>query len=285
MTFPEPIGNSHSWVRRLYRTALPVSLVVWLLPLLGVAWTSIRSPEDLSRGNFWGWPENVRFFGNYAEALTASPFGQFLLNSFLITVPAVAATLVISTMAGFTLAKHRFSGSNMLLGLFLAGNFVPHQILMVPVRDMMIGTFPLYDTRLALIVFHTAFQTGFCTFFMANFIRTVPDDLIDAARSEGAGELAILGRIVVPLVRPALAALAVLEFTFIWNDYFWSLVLAQSDAVRPVTAGLQTLKGMYQASWNLLSAAAIMAALPPVAIFFLMQRHFVAGLTGEPRAR
>ena len=285
MGFPEPIDNARPWTRHLYRGALPLALIVWLLPLFGIAWTSIRSAEDVNRGNIWGWPADIRVVENYQEAFTESPFGHFLLNSFIITVPAVAATLAISTMAGFALAKQRFPGSNILLALFLAGNFVPHQILMVPVRDMMIGTVPLYDTRFALIVFHTAFQTGFCTFFMATFVRTVPDHLIDAARTDGAGELTILRKIVVPLVRPALAALAVLEFTFIWNDYFWSLVLVQSDAVRPVTAGLQALKGMYQTSWHVLSAAAILAALPPVVLFFLMQRHFVAGLTRSATLR
>jgi multiple sugar transport system permease protein len=149
---------------------------------------------------------------------------------------------------------------------------------MIPVRDLMIGLH-LYDTRLALVLFHTSFQTGFCTLFMRNFIRELPDPVLDAARMEGAGELAIFWRVVLPLTRPALAAMSVLVFTFVWNDYFWSLVLVQSDTVRPLTAGLQTLRSMYQTSWHLVCAASILAAIPPVAVFFVMQRHLVAGLT------
>jgi multiple sugar transport system permease protein len=149
---------------------------------------------------------------------------------------------------------------------------------MIPVRDLMTAL-DLYDTRAALILFHTAFQTGFATLFMRNFIRELPDPVLDAARIEGAGELSIFWRIVVPLVRPAMAAIAVLVFTFVWNDYFWTLVLVQSDSIRPLTAGLQTLRGMYQTSWHLVCAAAILAALPPVAMFFVMQRQLVAGLT------
>ena len=114
---------------------------------------------------------------------------------------------------------------------------------------------------------------------MRNFIKQLPDALIESGRLEGLTELQIFWHIVLPLVRPAIAALAVLEFTFIWNDYFWSLVLVQSDDVRPVTAGLQSLKGMWLASWQLISAGSIVAALPPVAMFFLMQRHFISGLT------
>jgi multiple sugar transport system permease protein len=107
----------------------------------------------------------------------------------------------------------------------------------------------------------------------------VPQALIDAARLDGVGELRIFWAVVVPLVRPAMAAAAVLIFTFVWNDYFWSLVLVQSDDVRPVTAGLQSLRGMWIASWHLISAGAVIAAIPPVLVFFFMQRHFIAGLT------
>jgi len=160
----------------------------------------------------------------------------------------------------------------------VAGNLVPFQVLMIPVRDLMIAL-RLYDTRWALILFHTAFQTGFCTLLMRNFIRELPDPLLDAARADGAGELRLFWLVVLPLVRPAMAAVSVLVFTFVWNDYFWSLVLVQSDTVRPVTAGLQSLRGMWQTSWNLVAAASLLAAVPPVVMFFVMQRYLIAGLT------
>ena len=168
------------------------------------------------------------------------------------------------------------------LAVFVAGNLVPFQALMIPVRDLVIAL-ELYDTRWGLILFHVAFQTGFCTLFMRNFIRELPDALLEAARMEGAGELRVFWHVVLPLVRPALAAVAVLVFTFVWNDYFWALVLVQSDEVRPLTAGLQSLRGMWQTSWPLVSAASLLAALPPVALFFLMQRHLIAGLTFSAR--
>jgi multiple sugar transport system permease protein len=163
--------------------------------------------------------------------------------------------------------------------MFIAGNLVPFQVLMIPVRELMLDTFGLYDTRWALIVFHTAFQTGFCTLFMRNFFRQLPDELFDAARLDGWSELRIFWSIGLPLVRPALAAMAAIVFTFVWNDYFWALTLVHSNDARPVTAGLQSLKGMWVASWNLIAAGSLVAALPPVALFFAMQRHFIAGLT------
>lgn len=279
--FPAPLRSPI--LRAGYRAAVLASLAVWMLPLAAVALTSMRSIEDLNRGNFWGWPSEIHLIENYVAVLSGSRMGQFILNSFLITIPAVIGTIALSSMAGFALAKHRFAGNRTLLMIFVAGNLVPFQMLMIPVRDLVIAL-GLYDSRWALILFHTAFQTGFCTLFMRNFIRELPDAVLDSARIEGAGELTVFWRVVVPLVRPAMAALSVLIFTFVWNDYFWSLVLVQSDNIRPLTAGLQSLRGMWQTSWQLVSAGAILAAVPPVIVFFLMQRQLVAGLTyGTPR--
>lgn len=276
--YPSPIQNAPATAQIAYRTALPLILGVWLLPLAAVMLTSVRPIEDLNRGNFWGWPSEISLVENYAAVFTTSPMARFVLNSFVVTFPAVAGAIALACMAGFALAKYRFRGNLLLFAAFIGGNFVPFQVLMIPVRDLTISLH-LYDTYWALIAFHVAFQTGFCTLVMRNFIKQLPDALIDAARLDGMSEFRILWHIVLPLVRPALAALAVLVFTFVWNDYFWALVLVQSDAVRPVTAGLQALRGMWLASWQLMSAGAIIAALPPVAIFFIMQQHFVAGLT------
>ena len=130
-----------------------------------------------------------------------------------------------------------------------------------------------------MALFHIAFQTGFCTLFMRNFIKALPRELIEAARVEGVTEWQIFWHIVLPLVRPAIAALSVLVFTFIWNDYFWAMVLTTGADTQPVTAGLNSLNGQWIAAWHLVSAGSILAALPPVLMFFLMQRHFIAGLT------
>jgi multiple sugar transport system permease protein len=276
--FPAPLRSWPPAARVAYVAALALSLAVWLLPLAGVALTSVRPEVDLARGNVWGWPSEI-LFGNYAAVLAEPRMGRFIVNSFLVTVPAVLAAVGLSSMAGFVLAKHDFRGNRLLLMIFVAGNLVPFQALMIPVRDLMLSL-GVYDTRLALILFHSAFQIGFCTLFMRNFIRELPDAILDAARLEGAGELALYWHIVLPLVRPALAAVSVLVFTFVWNDYFWSLVLVQSDSVRPLTAGLQSLRGTWQTSWQLVCAGSIVAALPPVAVFFVTQRYLIAGLTG-----
>jgi multiple sugar transport system permease protein len=181
-------------------------------------------------------------------------------------------------MTGFALGIYRFRGNLLIFFMFIAGNFVPFQILMVPVRDLTIDL-NLYDTKTGLILFHIAFQTGFCTLFMRNFIRALPYPLIEAARVEGVAEWRIFWFVVLPLMKPALAALAVLVFTFIWNDYFWAVVLTQGPGAQPVTAGITEFNSQFRAAYHLMSAGSIVAALPPVAVFFLMQRHFIAGLT------
>ena len=276
--FPTPIDKTSAPVRTLYKAALPVALLVWLAPIIAVALTSIRGQADLTAGNYWGLPTDWHIAENYSAVFTNTPIVQYILNSFLVTIPTVIGAVALSCLAGFALGVYRFKLNLAVFFLFVGGNFVPFQILMVPVRDLSLRL-GLYDTITGLILFHVAFQAGFCTFFMRNFIRDLPHELIDAARVEGASEWQIFWKVVLPLVRPAIAALAVLIFTFIWNDYFWATVLIQGDHAMPVTGGLKTLNGQWVAQWQLVSAGSIVAALPPVLIFFAMQKHFIAGLT------
>ncbi len=276
--FPKPIENKPRQVRILYRTGVVFALLVWLLPLGAMLMTSFRSLADINMGNFWGLPTEWMIIENYTGVFKTTPMGRFLLNSLMITIPTVIGSLAISVLAAFALAKYKFRSNVLLFAMFIAGNFIPFQILMIPVRNLTVSM-GMYDTIYGLVFFHIAFQSGFCTFFLRNFIKALPDSLIEAGRCDGAGEVRIFFTIILPLIQPAIAALAVLIFTFIWNDYFWALVLVQSDSVRPVTAGLEALKGQWTASWQMISAGSIIAALPPVAMFFAMQKHFIAGLT------
>ena len=275
--FPKPIEKAGPGGRIAYQIALPIALIVWLLPLIGIAVTSFRPASDLAAGNYFGLPSQFAFW-NYADVFRQSPMGHYIFNSFRITIPAVIGAVALSCLTGFALSTYRFRGNLVVFFIFVAGNFVPFQILMVPVRDLTLKL-GLYDTVTGLVLFHVAFQTGFCTLFMRNFIKALPFELLELARVEGVSEFRIFRYIVLPLMRPAIAALSVLIFTFVWNDYFWALVLTQGASAQPVTAGLYTLNGQWVSSWQLVSAGAIVAAMPPVVMFFLMQKHFIAGLT------
>ena len=276
--FPESIQKAPFFARGSYRIILYVALIVWLLPLIGVLLTSFRSLADINSGNYWGWPTEFALVENYTQVFTVTPMIQYFINSLVITIPTVVGTLTLSSLAGYSLAKHRFRGNFLIFALFIAGNFVPAQILMIPVRNLTLNL-GVYDTKMGLILFHTAFQIGFCTFFLRGFIKEIPHELVESARIEGASEFRVYWNIILPLLLPALAALAVLEFTFIWNDYFWALVLVQGDEARPITLGIQALRGRWTASWHLISAGSIVAALPPVIMFFMLQKHFISGLT------
>ena len=275
--FPRPIDQTRPATQWLYKIAVPVALILWLLPLLGVAITSVRPASDLAQGNYFGIPSRLAF-SNYADIFANTPMLSYMRNSFMVTIPTVIGAVALSCMTGFALAVYNFRSNLLVFFMFVAGNFVPFQILMVPVRDLTLNL-GMYNTWYGLALFHIAFQTGFCTLFMRNFIKALPYELIEAARVEGVAEWRIFWYIVVPLMRPAMAALAVLVFTFIWNDFFWATVLSNSPESQPITAGLSSLNGQWIAQWHLVSAGSILAAVPPVLMFFLMQRHFIAGLT------
>ena len=276
--FPRPIERASKTSRVAYQSFLPFALFLWLLPLLAIFLTSMRGSKDINTGNVFGWPTEFKLIENYYTVFAQTEAVKYLINSFMITLPTVAISVSLACLAGYALAVYRFRLALPLFFLFVAGNFVPFQILMVPVRDLSVQT-GLYDTIAGQFLFHAAFQTGFCTLFMRNFIKALPFDLIESARVEGVAEWRIFWYIIVPLVRPAIAALAVLIFTFVWNDFFWANVLTQGEQVKPITAGVRALNGQFISNWHLVSAASLLAAVPPVVMFFLMQRHFIAGLT------
>ena len=276
--FPTPIHQRPIINQYIYKIFLPISLIIWLIPIFGILMTSIRGLGDITAGNMWGTPSEFLLFSNLYDVFTNTPMIKYTLNSFKVTIPTMLGAVALSCMTGFALANYKFKTNLIIFFIFIAGNFVPFQILMIPVRDL---TFKigLYNTITGLVLFHVAFQTGFCTFFLRNFIKELPFELIEAARADGATEWTIYRKIIIPLTIPALAALGVLEFTFIWNDYFWALILTQGDTVKPITVGLDVLRGQWTTAWNLVSAGSVVAALPPVIMFFILQRQFIQGLT------
>lgn len=276
--FPKPIEKQPRAAQITYQAMLPIALLLWLGPLLAVALFSVKPAADFTNANYWGLPSSFEGAVNYGQVFFNSDMPRYLLNSFLITIPTVIGAVALSCMTGFALGIYKFKSNLWIFFMFVAGNFVPFQILMVPVRDLTLEL-GLYNTKTGLVLFHIAFQTGFCTLFMRNFIRALPFELIEAARVEGISEWRIFWYVVLPLMKPAIAALSVLIFTFIWNDYFWAVVLTQGAESQPVTAGITSFNAQFRAAYQLMSAGSIVAALPPVAMFFLMQKHFIAGLT------
>jgi len=264
------------WIGFFYLAAIVVSLL-WLFPLFIAGTTAFKSMNEVVQDIYW-WNLPDQFtFKYFLEAWNQGGMSRYFINSFIITVPSVIGALFFSALGGFALAKYKFRYNKLILAIFIAGNMIPFQMMMFPVFEIS-NVFGIYDTYLAVILFHISFQMGFCIFFLRNFIRTIPTDLLDAARVDGSSEFRIFLQIVLPLTKPALAALGILEFTWIWNDYLWGLVLLASDNLRPITVGLVSLQGEYLSKWNIISAGSLIAAAVPLLVFLLFQRYFIQGL-------
>ena len=276
--FPHPVEKASTKLQWAYKLSLPLALFLWLLPLLAIFMTSIRPASDIANGNIFGIPSKFQMLANYGEVFEKTDALQYLMNTLIITLPTMAVSVALACLTGYALAIYKVRWSLPVFFLFVAGNFVPFQILMLPVIDIS-NRMEIINTVPGLVMFHAAFQTGFCTLFMRNFMKALPFELIESARLEGVDEFRIFWHLVLPLVKPAIAALCVLIFTFIWNDFFWATVLLQNDSSLPITVGVRTLNGEFVQQWHLVSAASLLAAVPPVAMFFLMQKHFIAGLT------
>lgn len=266
--------------QRVLRILLYIFLVVftllYMMPLFSAVVASLRTQDDISLNGFWSIPEEFTF-QNYPEAWTRGRVSKYLLNSFIITIPALTATIFLSSLSAFALARYRFPGNRLIYFMYVAGTMLPFQILLLPVF-ILTNKLGFYNTYWAVIMIHIAFQLGFCTFVLRNFMRTLSGEIMDAARIDGASEFGIYWRIALPLSLPGIAAVATLEFTWIFNDYIWALILIQDDALKPVTAGLAGLQGQFSTNWPLVVAAALMAAVPTLIIFFALQRYFIGGL-------
>ena len=256
---------------------LILATFMWLVPMMTALVTSVRTNDDILINGFWSFPKEITL-ENFKTAWTRAGLEKYLLNSFVITLPALIGTLFLSSLSAYALARFRFTGNRLIFFLYVGGMMLPFQVLMLPVFRLT-DALGLYDTYMGVILFHTAFQLGFCTFLLRNYMRTIPGEILEAARIDGCSEFRIWWQIMVPLVMPALAAVATLEFTWIFNDYLWAIVLLRSDQLKPVTAGLAVLQGQYVMDWTVIVAGALLATVPTVAVFIFLQRYFIEGLT------
>jgi multiple sugar transport system permease protein len=250
--------------------------VLWLLPIALVVITSLRSFDDIAAHGLGSLPHSFTL-DNFRLAWVDGGQQRALINSLLVTVPCVLITLALAAMAAFALSRYDMPGRRTLLLLMLAGNLLPPQILLIPVSKLseMIG---VYDTLPALIGVQIGFGVGFYVFVLHGFMRAIPNEIQQAAVVDGAGPWQIFWRIILPLARPALAALSALSFTWIFNDLLWAITVLRSDTKMPITAALIGLQGQYVSMWNVIAAGSVVAAAPTVAVFLRFQRHFVAGL-------
>lgn len=263
--------------RVLIYALMIIAAFLWLVPILTGLVTSVRTFDDILSNGFISWPEKVTL-ENYVTAWNRGGLSRYLPNSFIITIPSLVLTMFFASLAAYALARFKFRGNRLFFFMYVGGMLLPFQVLMLPVFRLT-DFLGLYDTYWGLIFFHTAFQLGFCSFMLRNYMRTVPNEILEAARIDGCSEIRIWAQIMLPLTLPAIAAIATLEFTWIFNDYLWAIVLLRSDQLKPITAGLATLQGQYVTDWPVIVAGALIGTLPTLLVFLFLQRYFIEGLT------
>jgi multiple sugar transport system permease protein len=273
---------------------------LWLFPLFWAIYSSLRPISDTIRNGYLSWPSGGLSLVNYRTVFVQADLPYYYLNTLVVVVPGVILTLLLASMIAFACTQFNWRFNLIVLMIFTAGNLLPPQVIIVPLYWLylntpvpMLGSIDLgrfsfaifsdnnllYDQYIGITLIHIVFQTGFAAFVLSNYMKTISKEITESAIIDGAPVLRIWWSIILPLCRPALAAMATLLFTFMYNDFFWALVLISHGDKRPITSALNNLQGEFFVNNNLIAAGALLAALPPIIVFIALQKHFIAGLT------
>ena len=267
---------------------LSAMAITWLFPLVWGIYTALRPFADTQANGYISLPDTISL-QNFTDAWEQGQFVLRYASTLIVAIPAVILTLIVASMVAFAVSRFSWRFNLLTLLIFTAGNLLPAQVIIVPLFKLYTGLHGipaplsdndlLYNQYFGLILINVVFQTGFCVFVLSNYMKTLSQDLTEAALVDGASVLRIWGAVIMPLCRPALAALATLEFTFIYNDFFWGLLLLKDGDRRPITSALNDLKGQFFTDTNLLAAGALLAAIPTILVFLALQKQFISGLS------
>lgn len=256
-----------------------ICAVVLLVPFLWTALTALKPTPEVVKVPPTFLPENPTF-ENFSYSWRAAPFLLFYMNSLIVTVIITASVVLFSSMAGFALAKYQFRGKELVFFYFLGTMVIPFEIIMLPLFFFM-NKFGLVDTYLGLIL--PSLITAFGIFMMRQFISTVPNDLLDAARIDGCKEFWIFYRIVIPLVKAAVATLVIFTFLANWDDFLWPLIIIESMKMQTIPLGLAMFASRFEMqaalTWNVQMAATLISIVPVLIVFVIMQRHIIEGIS------
>ncbi len=263
-----------------------VMVVLWLTPVVFALYVALRPVEETNKYGYVSLPHHLTL-QNFINAWHQSNMWHFFLNSLIVTVPAVIVTLLLASSFAYVVSRLKLRFSIALLILFTAGNLLPQQVIItplyrlylaIPLPNWLSNSDLMYNSYFGLIVINIAFQLGFCVFVLSNYMKALPKELDEAAIVDGAGIWTRFWRLTLPLCRPALAALATLLTTWIYNDFFWAITLISTGNKRPITSALANLQGQFVANHNMIAAAALIAAIPTLVVYILLQKQFIAGL-------
>ncbi|MFE8965023.1 carbohydrate ABC transporter permease [Streptomyces iakyrus] len=260
------------------RVFLIVVGLFWLVPTIGLLLSSLRAPEDISASGWWkvfSEPSQITF-DSYAKLLENDDITSSLLNTVWITVPATLLVVIIGSLAGYAFAWMEFPGRDWwflgVVGLLV----VPVQVALIPIAELF-GNIGIFGSVLGVVLFHVGFGLPFAVFLLRNFFAEIPRELLEAARLDGAGELRLFFRVVMPLGGPAIAALGIFQFLWVWNDMLVALIFSDSGS-QPITVALQTQVRQFGNNIDVLAPGAFISMVVPLAVFFAFQRQFVSGV-------
>ncbi|MDB5058813.1 MAG: ABC-type transporter, integral rane subunit [Chloroflexi bacterium] len=256
--------------------------VIWLMPTIALLFTSLRNIQNINTSMWWTllWKPHELTLENYNAVVHSTGtvgMGQAFLNSLLITIPATLFPILFGAGAAYAFAWMRFPLRNSIFLLLVGLQVVPLQMLLIPLLQMY-TTLGINGTYPALWIAHTAFGLPLAIYILRNFMSGIPYELLESARIDGNGHLGIFFRIILPLTTPAIAAVAIFQFMWVWNDLLIALVFS-GPSTAPMTVVVRSLVGQFGNGWHLMTAAAFISMALPLVIFFSLQRYFVTGLT------
>ena len=260
----------------LIQIILVANTFIMLAPILIMVFSAFKSTQEIFKAPF-GIPDFANLV-NFAKIWEQTNFLQYLLNSFVVTGASMALILTLGTMAAYALGRYRFFGASFILMFFIAGLTLPLKLAIIPLF-MLMRDLGILNNQLSLIFVYTAMGLPSTVFIMTGFIRTLPNELEDAARMDGASEARIMWAIMLPLVRPAMVIAAIQNVVPIWNDFFFPLVFIQNDSLKTLPQGLTTFMGEYTTDWGVLFAGLTLSAAPIIAIYIVLSRQFISGMT------
>ncbi|MFI6808531.1 carbohydrate ABC transporter permease [Streptomyces luteogriseus] len=262
----------------LLRVFLIVVGLFWLVPTIGLLLSSLRAPEDIAASGWWKVftePSQITF-DSYRKLLENEDITSSLVNTVWITVPATLLVVIIGSLAGYAFAWMEFPGRDWwflgVVGLLV----VPVQVALIPIAELF-GSIGIFGSVLGVVLFHVGFGLPFAVFLLRNFFAEIPRELLEAARLDGAGELRLFFRVVMPLGGPAIAALGIFQFLWVWNDMLVALIFSDSGS-QPITVALQTQVRQFGNNIDVLAPGAFISMVVPLAVFFAFQRQFVSGV-------
>ena len=280
MTSAESPSNRFDLGRfRQYLVSLIIIIgaAVMAFPFIWMVLTSVKHADEIYRLPMTLFPDDPFNFQNYVAVFARQPFLRFFLNSLIISLLCTAVSLLFSSLSGYAFAKFRFPGKEVLFFVFiLAALMIPFEVILIPLY-LLFNSLGLVNTYLGIA--GPSLLSAIGVFIMRQFIVSIPDDYLDAARIDGYSELGIFFRIIIPMSLPALATLGTIKFIWSWNDFLWPLVMVTSENMRTVMLGLSTYTGMWHTDYTIVTAAAFLSVIPLLIIYLFLQNFVIEGMT------